>query len=170
MTESESANALRFSPSPRTAYHTADFPSGGSRSSSSASGHFHSPPHTRMSSLSLHPSTSSTTGSLHNTYIVPSPHAPPFALSSSELGYSQNAFLPGASSSPSDYHSMSPSAPLPGSLLPILVKVIQKGWLPRLRRLVVPTGQIELCSSLVECQTELLIRSITLDDNWAIEE
>jgi hypothetical protein len=160
MAESESANALRFSPSPRTAYRTGEFPSGGSRGSS-ASQHFqYSPPH------SHYPSTSSTTGSLHNTYIVPSPHAPPFA---NELGY---AFLPGSSPSPSDYHSStsSPTAPLPGSLLPILVKVIQKGWLPRLRRLVVPTGQIELCPSLVECQTELLIRSITLDDNWAIEE
>jgi hypothetical protein len=56
--------------------------------------------------------------------------------------------------------------PSPGSMLPTLVNVIQQGWLPHLQRLAIPTTQIELCPSRVECQAELLIRGIALDGDW----
>jgi F-box domain len=71
--------------------------------------------------------------------------------------------------SPSSMSSSLPSPasqPQPGTMLPILMTVIQQEWLPNLTRLVIPPSQIESCLTRVECEAELLRRGITLDDTW----
>jgi hypothetical protein len=62
--------------------------------------------------------------------------------------------------------SPSSSLPPPGTMLPILMTIIQQEWLPNLTRLVIPASQIESCLTRVECEAELLRRGITLGDTW----
>lgn len=73
------------------------------------------------------------------------------------------------SPSPSVMGSPLPSQttqPPSGAMLSILTTIIQRGWFPHLNHLALPSNQIDACPSRIECQSELLIRGITLDDNW----
>ena len=56
--------------------------------------------------------------------------------------------------------------PAPGMLLPLLVSVVQRGWMPRLTTLVVQPSHIDHCPSRVECTQHLLLRGVRLYDEW----
>ena len=110
----------------------------------------------------------------------PYPRLASLSGSPSLRGYGQGAFQdplselnPHIAQSPSSPPPMSASLPSPtsqppsGTILPILVTIIQQDWLPSLKRLVISPGQIEASLTRVECHAELSRRGITLGDMWS---
>lgn len=89
-------------------------------------------------------------------------HSVSYGYPQTPTGTTSSRHAPG---SPSDSYAR-PTIPSPEAMLPTLVNLLRGGWLPRLDRLVVPPHSIELCPNRVECQAELLIRGVTLGDNW----
>ncbi|CAG7854976.1 SubName: Full=Uncharacterized protein {ECO:0000313/EMBL:CCA72842.1} [Serendipita indica DSM 11827] len=73
---------------------------------------------------------------------------------------------PGSSSSSLAMLGGYAPAPAPGTLLPLLVSVVQRGWMPRLTTLVVQPSHIDQCPSRVECTQHLLLRGVRLYDEW----
>lgn len=117
-----------------------------------------SPSHSRSS---LNPNSSpilSYSGRALSTYSMP------YSSSGPGTPQSSPSMSPGQS-----FTSLSGSPPMgaPGFVLPSLVMILRRGWLPQLKRLVVPARQIEQCPSRMECQAELLARGVSLESEWS---